>query len=94
MDTRPAEIRLVAAVAVMHITPSAPAALAELGQLGARDTRAEVRGISAKLLGFFRSPEVDVTLGRLLRDRDPVVQVAAAAAILRREAAGATPAQR
>jgi apolipoprotein N-acyltransferase len=94
LDTRPAEIRLVAAVAVMHIAPSAPATLAELGQLGARDTRAEVRGIAAKLLGFFRSPEVDVSLGRLLRDRDPVVQVAAAAAILRRESAGATPAQR
>ena len=92
LDTRPAEIRLVAAVAVMHITPMGPPALVELGLLGARDTRPEVRGIAAKLLGFFRSPEADVALGRLLRDRDPAVQVATAAAILRRDPGGVAPA--
>jgi len=93
-DTRPVEIRLVAAVAVMHILRPGPAALVELGLLGSMDMRPEVRGISAKLLGFFPTAESEAALSRLLRDRDPAVQVAAAASILKLAAAeppGGTP---
>jgi HEAT repeat protein len=88
-DTRPVEIRLVAAVAVMHILRPGPAALVELGLLGSMDMRPEVRGISAKLLGFFPTAESEAALTRLLRDRDPAVQVAAAASILKIAAASA-----
>jgi apolipoprotein N-acyltransferase len=82
-DTRPTEIRLVAAVAVMQILRPGPSSLVELGVLGSQDARPEVRGIAARLLGSYQTPESIAALGRLLRDRDPAVQVAAAAAVLR-----------
>jgi len=82
-DTRPVEIRLVAAVAVMHIMNPGPTALVELGLLGSMDVRSQVRGMAAKLLGYFNTPQADAALAKLLRDRDPAVQVAAAGSILK-----------
>ncbi len=83
LDTRPMEIRLVAAVAIMDIMRPGPVSLVELGVIGATDPRPEVRAIAAKLLGFFTLPQADGALARLVRDREPAVQIAAAASILR-----------
>ncbi len=85
-DTRPMEIRLVAAVACMQIMDPGPEALQALGLQGARDARPPVRSVAARLLGYFRSPEATAALSQLLRDREPAVQVAAAAAILQQGA--------
>jgi len=86
-DTRPDEIRLLAAVATMQILRPGPPQLEDLGLAEVPDARPEVRALASKLLGHFASPRSEVALGRLLRDRDPVVQVAAAAAALRQGAA-------
>jgi HEAT repeat protein len=86
-DTRPLEIRLVAAIACMKILNPGPEALAELGLQGARDSRPEVRALAARLLGWFSTPQASATLSQLLRDRDPSVQISAAASVLGLQAA-------
>ena len=83
-DTRPLEIRIVAAVACMQIMEPGPEGLQGLGLQGARDARPQVRSVSARLLGYFDSPEAAAALSQLLRDREAPVQVSAAAAILQR----------
>jgi HEAT repeat protein len=95
-DTRPVEIRLVAAIACMKILSPGPEALAELGLLGSQDKRPEVRALAARLLGWFQTPQAAVALSQLLRDRDPSVQISAAASLLLQDASarGREPAQR
>jgi HEAT repeat protein len=86
-DTRPLEIRLVAAIACMKILNPGPEALGELGLQGARDSRPEVRALSARLLGWFSTPQSAAALSQLLRDKDPSVQISAAASVLGLQAA-------
>jgi apolipoprotein N-acyltransferase len=95
-DTRPLEIRLVAAIACMKILNPGPEALGDLGLLGAQDKRPEVRALSARLLGWFQSPQAAAALSQLLRDRDPSVQISAAASLILQDAAarGRDPSQR
>ena len=94
-DMRPMEIRVVAAVACMQIMNPGPEGLGALGLQAARDARPTVRSVAARLLGYFDGPEPSAALSQLLRDREPAVQVAAAAAILQQAArAPAEPAQR
>lgn len=88
-DTRPTEIRLLAGIACMEIMNPGPEALAQLAVDSARDQRAPVRALSARLLGFFATPQSAAALSQLLRDRDPTVQVSAAASLLRQAAAEA-----
>ena len=70
--------------------------LAELGLLGSQDKRPEVRALAARLLGWFQTPQALTALSQLLRDRDPSVQISAAASLLLQDAAarGREPAQR
>ena len=84
-DIRPIEIRIFAAIAVCQIMQPAPPRLAELGVIAARDPNALVRVLGAKLLGVVGGPDTDAVLSKLLRDREPEVQVAAAGSILRRQ---------
>jgi len=95
-DTRPLEIRLVAAIACMKILSPGPEALAELGLLGSQDKRPEVRALAARLLGWFQTPQAAAALSQLLRDRDPSVQISAAASLILQDASarGREPAQR
>jgi HEAT repeat protein len=95
-DTRPLEIRLVAAIACMKILSPGPEALGELGLLGAQDKRPEVRALAARLLGWFQTPQAAASLSQLLRDRDPSVQISAAASLIVQDAAarGRDPSQR
>lgn len=86
-DTRPLEIRLVAAIACMKILNPGPEALGDLGLLGARDKRPEVRALAARLLGWFSTPQASGALSQLLRDRDPAVQISAAASVIGQNAA-------
>ncbi|MFZ4722673.1 MAG: apolipoprotein N-acyltransferase [Phycisphaerales bacterium] len=86
-DTRPLEIRLVAAIACMKILSPGPEALADLGLLGSQDKRPEVRALAARLLGWFQTPQAAASLSQLLRDRDPSVQISAAASLILQDAA-------
>jgi apolipoprotein N-acyltransferase len=81
-DTRPMEIRLLAAIACMKILNPGPEALGDLALQGARDSRPQVRALSARLLGWVETPQSAAALSQLLRDRDPTVQISAAAALL------------
>ncbi|MCE9620066.1 MAG: apolipoprotein N-acyltransferase [Planctomycetes bacterium] len=85
-DIRPIEIRLFAAIAVCKIMKPAPVKLAELGTIASRDPNVRVRTLGAKLFGVVGGPDTEATLSKLLRDREPEVQVAAAGSILRRQA--------
>ncbi len=84
-DIRPIEIRLYAAIALCQIMQPPPSRLAELGVIAARDPNALVRVLGAKLLGVVGASETEPVLSKLLRDREPEVQVAAAGSILRRQ---------
>jgi apolipoprotein N-acyltransferase len=84
-DIRPIEIRIFAAIAVCQIMQPAPPRLADLGVIAARDPNALVRVLGAKLLGVVGGADTDAVLSKLLRDREPEVQVAAAGSILRRQ---------
>jgi apolipoprotein N-acyltransferase len=96
-DIRPIEIRLFAAIAACKIMNPAPLGLAELGVIASRDPSVRVRTLGAKLLGVVGGSETEATLSKLLRDREPEVQIAAAGSILRRQlhssAAQNTPVQ-
>jgi len=90
-DIRPIEIRIFAAIAVCQIMQPAPARLADLGVIAARDPNALVRVLGAKLLGVVGGADTDAVLSKLLRDREPEVQVAAAGSILRRQLSVSMP---
>ena len=83
-DIRPIEIRLFAAIAACKILSTPPIRLADLGVIASRDPNARVRTLGAKLLGVVGASETESTLSKLLRDREPEVQIAAAGSILRR----------
>ncbi|MSR34203.1 MAG: apolipoprotein N-acyltransferase [Phycisphaerales bacterium] len=84
-DIRPIELRLFAAIAVCRIMSPAPAGLADLGVTASRDPNSRVRTLGAKLLGVVGGAETESVISKLLRDREPEVQVAAAGSILRRQ---------
>lgn len=82
----PAEVRMAAATGLARINPFIGAGeplkpdplLAHVGS-----EQAALRAQAAIGLGWFRSPEVLPTLATMIRDRNAMVQVAAAGAILR-----------
>ena len=82
-DIRPIEIRLFAAIAACKIMQSPPSGLAGLGVSCSHDPNVRVRTLAAKLLGVVGGADTESVLSRLLRDREPEVQVAAAGSILR-----------
>ena len=84
-DIRPIEIRLFAAIAACKIMQSPPIGLAGLGVSCSHDPNVRVRTLAAKLLGVVGGADTESVLSRLLRDREPEVQVAAAGSILRRQ---------
>ena len=84
-DIRPIEIRLFAAIAACKIMQSPPSGLAGLGVISSHDPNVRVRTLAAKLLGVVGGADTESVLSRLLRDREPEVQVAAAGSILRRQ---------
>lgn len=84
-DIRPIEIRLFAAIAACKIMQSPPSGLAGLGVSCSHDPNVRVRTLAAKLLGVVGGADTESVLSRLLRDREPEVQVAAAGSILRRQ---------
>ena len=84
-DIRPIEIRLFAAIAACKIMKPAPIGLADLGVIASRDPNPRVRVLGAKLLGVVGGTETESVISKLLRDREPEVQVAAAGSILRRQ---------
>jgi len=63
----------------------APIGLGDLGVLASRDPNPRVRVLGAKLLGVVGGTETESVISKLLRDREPEVQVAAAGSILRRQ---------
>ena len=84
-DIRPIEIRLFAAIACCQILSPPPIGLEDLGVLASRDPNLRVRILGAKLLGVVGGASTEPVLSKLLRDREPEVQVAAAGSILRRQ---------
>ena len=89
-DREPAEIRLAAIEALARIDPSIvlnstegtrpPIQVVEEYLSSDRDT---LRAQATSTLGWTRSPSVLPTLGGMLDDRSPIVQVAAAGSVLR-----------
>jgi apolipoprotein N-acyltransferase len=91
-DQRPIDIRLFAAIAACKIMKAAPPGLVELAMNASRDPSTRVRALGAKLLGVAGGPEAESMLAKLLRDREPEVQVAAAGSILLRQSSAPTEA--
>jgi len=81
-DQRPDEIRLAALQALAEIG-AAPSEAAALASEIALSPRADLRGQAATTLGALGGAEAMAAVTRLLQDSDPVVQVAAAGAVVR-----------
>jgi len=77
---RSQEIRLAAAKALVALGGSAPAALA-IARESVSSPDPRLRSQAAAVLGSLRVPEAYDLLAALVRDADPIVQVAAAAGI-------------
>jgi len=78
---KPPEARLSAVAALAQLRPGlAPVSIA-MQYVGA--TQVEVRAQSAHTLGWFPDAAVHDVLGRMMQDSEPLVQVAAAGAIVR-----------
>jgi len=77
---QPAEVRMAAALAAAEIDPNNPQVNVPMEFVAS--TRPEHRAQAAMTLGKVRHPAVVGQLRHLLSDPDPMVQVAAAAAIL------------
>lgn len=80
-DARPAEVRLAAAMAVAMLDPER--APVEVAMAYAASGMFAVRAQAALSLGWMADPRAVPALERLLRDGNPLVQIAAAASILR-----------
>lgn len=81
-DTRPPEVQLAAVAALAKIGASASDFLPSVEGLAISD-RPDVRALAAYALGAMSDPRAVPTLRRLMSDRDPLVQTAAAGALLR-----------
>ena len=76
----PAEVRMAATLAIAQLEPMA--APVEVPMAYVASDRPELRAQAALTLGGFRDPAHLPMLAILLSDEDPMVQVAAAGAIL------------
>ncbi|MDA0803508.1 MAG: apolipoprotein N-acyltransferase [Planctomycetota bacterium] len=82
-QTRPMELRIVAATAFVRLGGGPLAGPEYLGMEGAKSASPTIRASAAFLLGAVGTPDSRTALSVLLADEDSSVQIAAAAAILR-----------